>query len=45
MAKEESLFRLERVKRFNFSVWTVLTGTLIARTSFFMAWPFLIVFQ
>ncbi|NAX42340.1 MFS transporter [Vibrio sp. V17_P4S1T151] len=44
MAKEESLFRLERVKRFNFSVWTVLTGTLIARTSFFMAWPFLIVF-
>ncbi|TKF21760.1 MFS transporter [Vibrio genomosp. F6] len=41
---EDSLFQLERVQRFNFSVWTVLVGTLIARTSFFMAWPFLIVF-
>ncbi|MBD1566439.1 MDR family MFS transporter [Vibrio sp. S12_S33] len=44
MGKEDSLFQWERVQRFNFSVWTVLTGTLIARTSFFMAWPFLIVF-
>ncbi|MDE1239654.1 MDR family MFS transporter [Vibrio aestuarianus] len=44
MGKEDSLFLWERVQRFNFSVWTVLTGTLIARTSFFMAWPFLIVF-
>ncbi|WP_159737371.1 MDR family MFS transporter [Vibrio atypicus] len=44
MEKEQSLFQWERVKRFNFSVWTVLIGVLIARTSFFMAWPFLIVF-
>lgn len=44
MGKEDSLFQWERVQRFNFSVWTVLMGTLIARTSFFMAWPFLIVF-
>ncbi|MGF1753594.1 MFS transporter [Vibrio makurazakiensis] len=44
MEKEDSLFQLERVQRFNFSVWTVLTGTLLARTSYFMAWPFLIVF-
>lgn len=44
MDKEQSLFQWERVKRFNFSVWTVLIGVLIARTSYFMAWPFLIVF-
>ncbi len=37
----ESLFQWERVGRFNFPVWTVLIGTLFARTSFFMAWPFL----
>lgn len=42
--QEESLFQRERVRRFNFSVWTVLSGTLLARTSYFMAWPFLIVF-
>lgn len=40
----ESLFQWERVGRFNFPVWTVLIGTLFARTSFFMAWPFLVVF-
>ncbi|MBO1392674.1 MFS transporter [Vibrio cholerae] len=40
----ESLFQRERVGRFNFPVWTVLIGTLFARTSFFMAWPFLVVF-
>lgn len=44
MDSSESLFQKQRVKRFNFSVWTVLTGTLLARTSYFMAWPFLIVF-
>ncbi|KJY72231.1 MFS transporter [Vibrio coralliilyticus] len=44
MDREQSLFQWERVKRFNFSVWTVLIGVLIARTSYFMAWPFLIVF-
>ncbi|WP_434763288.1 MDR family MFS transporter [Vibrio fortis] len=44
MERSESLFQKQRIKRFNFSVWTVLTGTLLARTSYFMAWPFLIVF-
>ncbi|EKO3427517.1 MFS transporter [Vibrio fluvialis] len=44
MEKQESLFEWQRIQRFNFSVWTVLAGTLFARTSFFMAWPFLIVF-
>ncbi|CAH6794012.1 MFS transporter [Vibrio chagasii] len=44
MDRSESLFQKQRIKRFNFSVWTVLTGTLLARTSYFMAWPFLIVF-
>ncbi|WP_261883879.1 MDR family MFS transporter [Vibrio pelagius] len=44
MDRSESLFEKQRIKRFNFSVWTVLTGTLLARTSYFMAWPFLIVF-
>ncbi|MBM7038153.1 MDR family MFS transporter [Vibrio ulleungensis] len=43
-SSQQSLFQFERVTRFNFSVWTVLTGTLLARTSYFMAWPFLIVF-
>ncbi|MCL9781202.1 MFS transporter [Vibrio sp. S4M6] len=41
---QESLFKLHRVKQFNFSIWTVLIGTLLARTTYFMAWPFLIVF-
>ncbi|WP_337165179.1 MFS transporter [Vibrio fluvialis] len=44
MEKQESLFEWQRIQRFNFSVWTVLAGTLFARTSFFMVWPFLIVF-
>ncbi|KIE21734.1 MFS transporter [Vibrio sp. MarTm2] len=44
MEQEQSLFQWERVKRFNLPVWTVLVGVLIARTSYFMAWPFLIVF-
>ncbi|MCG9630441.1 MFS transporter [Vibrio sp. Isolate30] len=44
MDRSESLFQKQRIKRFNFSVWTVLTGTLLARTSYFMTWPFLIVF-
>lgn len=44
MDKEQTLFQWERVKRFNLPVWTVLVGVLIARTSFFMAWPFLVVF-
>lgn len=39
-----SLFQWSRITRFNSSVWTVLIGTLLARTSYFMAWPFLIVF-
>ncbi len=42
--ERESLFQRERIRRFNFSIWTVLSGTLLARTSYFMAWPFLIVF-
>ncbi len=41
---DSSLFQWQRVKRFNFSIWTVLVGVLIARTSYFMAWPFLVVF-
>ncbi|GAA5647646.1 MDR family MFS transporter [Vibrio proteolyticus] len=44
MEKGESLFQKQRIKRFNSSVWTVLTGVLLSRTSYFMAWPFLIVF-
>ncbi|MFD2177566.1 MDR family MFS transporter [Veronia pacifica] len=44
MKKKESLFDITRIKRFNLSVWAVLIGTLLARTSYFMAWPFLIVF-
>ncbi len=44
MAQNETLFQWKRVRRFNFSVWTVLIGTLLARTSYFMAWPFLVVF-
>ncbi|WP_070969686.1 MDR family MFS transporter [Vibrio sonorensis] len=44
MESESSLFKWQRIQRFNFSVWTVLGGVLLARTSYFMAWPFLIVF-
>ncbi|USD66926.1 MFS transporter [Vibrio sp. SCSIO 43136] len=44
MENQESLFKVQRVKRFTRPVWIVLIGTLLARTSYFMAWPFLIVF-
>ncbi|WP_260261078.1 MDR family MFS transporter [Vibrio intestinalis] len=44
MDKEQSLFQWQRVTRFNVSVWTVFGGVLLTRTSYFMAWPFLIVF-
>ncbi len=44
MEETNSLFQWQRIQRFNFSVWTVLGGVLLARTSYFMAWPFLIVF-
>lgn len=40
----QSLFQWQRIQRFNLNVWVVLSGTLLARTSYFMAWPFLIVF-
>jgi len=39
----DSLFKLERIKRFPTIVWLILFGTFLARTSYFMAWPFLIV--
>lgn len=42
-AQSDSLFQWQRVSRFTPTVWTVLFGTLVARTSYFMAWPFLIV--
>ncbi|RKF14316.1 MFS transporter [Alginatibacterium sediminis] len=41
---ETSLFQRQRLSRFNITIWTVLSGTLLARTSYFMAWPFLVVF-
>ena len=44
MEHDESLFRWDRVRRFTSPVWTVLLGTLLVRTTYFMAWPFLIVF-
>lgn len=44
MEQEQSLFEWQRIRRFNLPVWTVLIGVLIARTSYFMAWPFLVVF-
>ncbi|EAQ63682.1 hypothetical protein MED121_03257 [Marinomonas sp. MED121] len=39
----DSLFKFERLKRFPTIVWLILFGTFLARTSYFMAWPFLIV--
>lgn len=39
----QSLFKLERLKRFPAIVWLILFGTFLARTSYFMAWPFLII--
>jgi len=44
MAAQGSLFQWQRIGRFNTPIWTVLSGTLLARTSYFMAWPFLVVF-
>lgn len=44
MTDDGSLFQWQRVGHFNLPIWTVLSGTLLARTSYFMAWPFLIVF-
>ncbi|MFC3023496.1 MDR family MFS transporter [Vibrio zhugei] len=40
----ERLFNRARFRRFTPSIWTVLIGTLLVRTTYFMAWPFLIVF-
>ncbi|AAW87276.1 MDR family MFS transporter [Aliivibrio fischeri] len=39
----DSVLQWNRLSRFNHMIWTVLTGTLLARTTYFMAWPFLIV--
>lgn len=39
----DSLFKLERIKRFPTIIWLIFGGTFLARTSYFMAWPFLIV--
>ncbi|WP_194436400.1 MDR family MFS transporter [Vibrio fluminensis] len=44
MDTEQSLFQWQRVRRFNLPIWIVLVGVLVTRTSYFMAWPFLIVF-
>lgn len=41
--KYNAIVSLERVQRFNPTIWSVIIGTLIARTSYYMAWPFLIV--
>ena len=38
-----SVLQWGRLSRFNHIIWTVLVGTLLARTTYFMAWPFLIV--
>ena len=38
-----TLFKLERLKRFPSIIWLILAGTFLARTSYFMAWPFVIV--
>jgi len=39
----DTLFKLERIKRFPTIIWLILGGTFLARSSYFMAWPFLIV--
>ncbi|MUJ37154.1 MDR family MFS transporter [Aliivibrio fischeri] len=41
--EKNSVLQWSRLSRFNHMIWTVLTGTLLARTTYFMAWPFLIV--
>ncbi|MEZ8739852.1 MDR family MFS transporter [Photobacterium swingsii] len=40
---DDALLKWSRLSHFTPTVWTVLIGTLMARTSYFMAWPFLIV--
>lgn len=40
---DENMLQWKRLSRFNTTIWTVLVGTLLARTTYFMAWPFLIV--
>ncbi|MDO4250941.1 MAG: MFS transporter, partial [Moraxella sp.] len=39
----DTLFSMNRLRRFNRTVWMVLFGTLLVRTSYFMSWPFLII--
>lgn len=41
--ENSSVLQWGRLSRFNHIIWTVLVGTLLARTTYFMAWPFLIV--
>lgn len=41
--QNESVLQWRRFSRFNHIIWTVLVGTLLARTTYFMAWPFLII--
>ncbi|MGF1763183.1 MDR family MFS transporter [Aliivibrio kagoshimensis] len=41
--EKDNMLQLTRLTRFNTTIWTVLIGTLLARTTYFMAWPFLIV--
>lgn len=41
--ESNSVLQWSRLGRFNHIIWTVLVGTLLARTTYFMAWPFLIV--
>lgn len=43
MEESGSVLQWDRLSRFNHIIWTVLVGTLLARTTYFMAWPFLIV--
>ncbi|MDN3611429.1 MDR family MFS transporter [Vibrio ostreicida] len=38
-----SMFQKTHIKQIPFIVWCVVVGSLIVRTSYFMAWPFLVV--
>jgi len=38
-----NMFQMSHLKQLPPVVWSVLVGTLIVRTSYFMAWPFLVV--
>ncbi len=38
-----NMFQKTHIKQMPFIVWCVLIGTLIVRTSYFMAWPFLVI--